>query len=215
MECLKLEILIQASFKITFPNTVGRMIFSKICTEFQKQYPHFQLELIFTANYLDLIEDDIDIAFRSWDVLPNSQLYAIELLKTSPIFVASKQYITEHGQPNSLEELQQHNVLLTQHDKLEDSWITNNKHYRFKGNLICNNRFHIREDVLAGNGIAMLPSYFCQRDLNAGTMIEVLSNLERNQKHVGAVYKVKRQSSRKIDVFLTYVQDKINELTFA
>jgi hypothetical protein len=43
----------------------------------------------------------------------------------------------------------------------------------------------------------MLPSYFCQRDLNAGTMVEVLEDLDRSKKHVGSVYKVKRQSSKK------------------
>jgi hypothetical protein len=67
--------------------------------------------------------------------LPNSQFFALELFKISPIFVASKKYIAEYGQPDSLDELQHHNILLTRHTKLEDSWVSDNKHYRFKGSL--------------------------------------------------------------------------------
>lgn len=202
----------KGKLRITFPNTLGRMVFSQICIDFQKAYPGFSLELIFTATHLDLIEDDIDIAFRSWNTLKNSQFYALELLELSLIFVASPAYIALHGKPESLDQLCSHNMLLTRNRRLEDSWELDTKHYRFKGNLICNNRFHVREAVLAGNGIAMQPSYFCQRDLNAGTMVELLPDLERPKYHLGALYKAKRETSKKVDVFLEFVQLKIAEL---
>lgn len=206
----------RGKLRITFPNTLGRMLFSQICNDFLKEHPEFELELIFTAANLDLIEENIDIAFRTWDKLPDSQYYMLNLLKIKLLFVASPEYLTQHSTPNSLQDLSGHNVLLTRHSVLENTWSDDNGAiHTFNGNLISNNRFHIREAVLSGIGVGMLPSYFCQKDLANGDFIELLPTLAREQKTLGALYRVKRESSKKLDIFLSFVEQKLKSLEIA
>ncbi|MBQ4844611.1 LysR family transcriptional regulator [Pseudoalteromonas sp. MMG005] len=203
----------KGKLRVTFPNTLGRMLFSQICNDFLKSYPDFELELIFTASHLDLIEENIDIAFRTWHTLPDSPFYCVSLLKVKLLFVASPEYLTRCGTPNSLDCLAQHNVLLTRHSVLENAWVQDNgPQYTFTGNLIANNRFHIREAVLAGIGIGMLPSYFCQKDIASGGFVELLPELTREQKTLGALYRVKRESSKKLDTFLRFVEQRLARL---
>ncbi|TMO67542.1 LysR family transcriptional regulator [Pseudoalteromonas aurantia] len=200
----------KGKLRITFPNTLGRMLFSQICNDFLKAYPDFELELIFTASNLDLIEENIDIAFRTWKTLPNSSLYSMSLLKIKLLFVASPDYLARCGTPVSLECLAHHNVLVTRHSTLENAWSQDDgTQHTFSGNLIANNRFHIREAVLAGVGVGMLPSYFCQKDINSGGFVELLPELKRGQKTLGAIYRIKRDSSKKLDTFLSFVEQRL------
>jgi DNA-binding transcriptional LysR family regulator len=203
----------KGKLRITFPNTLGRMLFSQICNDFLKAYPDFKLELIFTASNLDLIEENIDIAFRTWKTLPNSTFYSVNLLKVKLLFVASPDYLANYGTPKSLACLTNHNVLVTQLSTLENEWVQDNgMHYTFNGNLIANNRFHIREAVLAGIGIGILPSYFCQKDINRGDFIEILPELSREHKTLGAIYRIKRNSSKKLNTFLSFVEARLAQL---
>ncbi|WP_444914085.1 LysR family transcriptional regulator [Microbulbifer sp. TRSA007] len=207
--------LTRGKLKLTFPETLGLKVFSHICNDFQKAIPDFSLELIFSPYHLDLIEDDIDIAFRVWETLPDCQFYAQPLFSIRPIFIAAPTYLEEHGCPKSIAELSQHNIMLTRLDGLEDGWSIDGKFYQFNGNLISNKTFHTRAAALNGNGIAKLPSYFCQRDIKKGRLVEVLPDLERKDKTVGAIYKVKRKDSKKIDVFLNFAQERLQEYDFS
>ncbi|RJE71037.1 LysR family transcriptional regulator [Pseudoalteromonas sp. MSK9-3] len=202
----------KGKLRITFPNTLGRMLFSQICNDFLKAYPDFELELIFTASLLDLIDENIDVAFRTWFTLPDSPFYSLSLLKVKLLFVASPDYLARFGTPKSLECLTKHNVLVTRHSTLENAWAQDDgTHHTFSGNLIANNRFHIREAVLAGIGIGMLPSYFCQKDINRGAFVELLPELNRGHKTLGAIYRMKRDSSKKLDTFLSFVEQRLAE----
>ncbi|GAA5442884.1 HTH-type transcriptional regulator DmlR [Microbulbifer sp. NBRC 101763] len=201
----------RGKLRITFPETIGKTVFSKICNDFQKEYPDFSLELIFTPFLMDMIEDDIDIAFRVSESLPDSQFFSLPLLNIYPVFVASPEYLAKNGCPHSIGELSQHNMLLTRLNGLEDGWLIDGKYYQFKGNLISNETYHTRSAALNGNGIAILPSYFCKKDIQRGRLIELLPELERKDKTVGALYKVKRKGSKKIDIFLSFVESKLQE----
>ncbi|KJY90021.1 LysR family transcriptional regulator [Pseudoalteromonas piscicida] len=196
--------------KITFPNTIGRMLLSQICIDFQKRYPQIKLELMFTAANQDLIEDEIDVAFRLSAALKDSQFYVLKLININSTFVATPSYLAAHGKPEQLDELSRHNMLLSKLNHVEDSWYDGTRSYALQGNLIANSRFHIREAVLAGLGIAMLPSYFCQRDIDSGALVELFPEQNRPEVTLHAIYKVKREHSAKLDLFLGFVQAQLS-----
>ena len=212
-ELEKISDCTKGTLRITFPNTVGRMIFSEICNAFLLENPNFELELIFTSDFMDMIEDDIDIAFRTWHTLPDSQFYVTELLEIKLLFVAAPSYLEKFKTPTTVAELEAHNILLTRHSHLENAWLDEDgKRFSLGGNLIANSRFHIREAALSGIGIGMLPSYFCEQDLSSGRLIELLPDIPRQHKTLGALYKSKRASSKKIDLFLSFVERNLAQI---
>ncbi|QFT54817.1 LysR family transcriptional regulator [Microbulbifer sp. THAF38] len=210
----ELGTLDRGKLRITFPETLGENVFSQICNDFQKAYPDYSLELIFTPHLLDMIEDDIDIAVRVWATMPDSQFYGLPLFNISPIFVASPEYLDKNGYPASIEALSQQNILLARLNGLKDGWIFDGKYYHFKGNLISNKTSHTRAAAINGNGIAILPSYFCRQAIQSGELIELFPEIKREDNMVGALYKVKRKNSKKIDVFLSYLEARLRESDF-
>ncbi|USD19626.1 LysR family transcriptional regulator [Microbulbifer variabilis] len=204
----------RGKLRLTFPETLGENVFSQICIDFQEAFPDFNLELIFTPHHLDMVEDDIDIAIRVWSAIPDSQFYALPLFHIHPIFVASPEYLKKKGHPDSIEELGKHNILLARLNGLKDGWLFNGKFYQFKGNLVSNKTTHIRAAAINGNGIAILPSYFCQPAIKCGQLIEIFPDLKQEVQVVGALYKVRRNSSKKIDLFLSFLERRLRKSDF-
>ncbi len=79
--------------------------------------------------------------------------------------------------------------------------------------MTASNGETVRQLVLAGNGIACLSGFMVQQDITEGRLIPVLEHLKLNdtdRERVNAVFYKSSSVSKRISVFIDFVQPRLN-----
>ncbi|NRB41083.1 MAG: LysR family transcriptional regulator [Pseudomonadales bacterium] len=84
---------------ISFAPLLINTPFLALLEEFNTLYPDIKFDLSMTGQNVDLVEDNIDFAFRVGE-LNDSRLTAILMQKLKLCFCASPAYIKKHGKPS-------------------------------------------------------------------------------------------------------------------
>src|SRR6266851_6774561 len=90
--------------RVTVPPTFARLHLVSKLPAFFAAYPDMAVELGASESPTTIIEDGFDLAIHSGD-LPDSNLVARRFAQTMTILVATPQYLTRFGAPESPEEL--------------------------------------------------------------------------------------------------------------
>jgi len=125
---------------------------------FLAQYPAIQLDLQMTHQYVDLVEEGIDVAIRIGD-LQDSALVAHGLGTAHRVVVGTPAYFARYGEPRTPEDLIHHNCLTYPCFSSDSDWHFQGplgpSKVRVHGNFRASSPIAIREAVLAGLGITV------------------------------------------------------------
>src|ERR1700704_1471725 len=90
--------------RVTVPPTFARLHMVSKLPAFFAAYPDMAVEMGASESPTTIIEDGFDLAIHSGD-LPDSNLVARRFAQTMIIVVATPQYLTRHGAPESPDDL--------------------------------------------------------------------------------------------------------------
>ena len=90
--------------RVTVPPTFARLHVVSKLPAFFDAYPDMEVEMAASESPATIIEDGFDLAIHSGD-LPDSTLVARRFAQTMIILVATPQYLTRHGAPESPDDL--------------------------------------------------------------------------------------------------------------
>src|ERR1700740_3431505 len=90
--------------RVTVPPTFARLHMVSKLAAFFDSYPDLGVEMAASASPSTIIEDGFDLAIHSGD-LPDSTLVARRFAQTTIVLVATTQYLTRHGAPESPDDL--------------------------------------------------------------------------------------------------------------
>src|SRR6185295_7200096 len=90
--------------RVTVPPTFARLHMVAKLAAFFAAYPDMAVEMAASESPATIIEDGFDLAIHSGD-LPDSTLVARRFAQTMIILVATPQYLTRHGAPESPDDL--------------------------------------------------------------------------------------------------------------
>src|SRR3989344_5120364 len=138
---------LQGRVGLSVPSGYGQMVMSDWLIDFKRLYPGIVLDVRFENRVDDLIRDEVDIAIRVMPEPPPT-LVARDLGSVRYIACASRGYAQEHG--------------LRQEAMLEPTLIS--EHFPF-----------LRQGILAGLGVGLVPDYVVQDAVSSG---EVLTTLD-------------------------------------
>lgn len=156
---------------------------------FQQQYPQVRFSLLANDRSLDLTAERIDVAVRITNALEPTQI-ARRLATCHSVLCAAPAYLARCGAPASAPDLADHTCLshegvgVTQFRfQHEGQWLE----LPVEEWLSTNDAAVLRRAVLAGAGLAVLPTYLIGDDLRAGTLVRVLPALQPEALGVHAV----------------------------
>ena len=95
--------------RVTVPPTFARLHMVSKLPAFFAAYPDMAVEMAASESPTTIIEDGFDLAIHSGD-LPDSTLVARRFAQTMIILVATPQYLTRHGAPESPDDLNRFRV---------------------------------------------------------------------------------------------------------
>ena len=158
--------------------------------DFQRRHPRVSFSLLAADRSLDLAAERIDLAVRITNALEPS-LIARPLTICRSVLCATPAYLSAHGEPKTVEELQSHSCL--SHTLVSAAGFRL-QHDREVIELPVTERFStndtavLRRAVLAGGGIGILPTYFVGEDLRQGKLVRVLPAHEPESLGIHAIF---------------------------
>lgn len=163
-----------------------------------------ELELTSDTKFVDIVAGRFDAGIRlGSDVVQD--MIAVRLTdKMQMAVVGTPEYFAKKGTPKKVDDLSQHNCLLTrlpssdsimawefQPKKKSDNVVK----FHPKGQQCFNSSYLIRRAVVEGKGLAWLPIDTVQEHLDRGELVEVLSNVAISYDGYHLCYPNRRQNS--------------------
>jgi DNA-binding transcriptional LysR family regulator len=167
--------------RVTAPVALGRQYVAPSLPAFLLQYPEIRLELDLGDRLANLPQEGFDIAIRHTQAPPETHV-AWQLCASRSLLVASADYLRRHGRLSHPSELAQRACLLYLRDTAGQSWSfergTGRKAERVvvsvDGPLRANNSEVLREAVLGGLGVGLLPDFSAAAHLGPRQLVQVL-----------------------------------------
>lgn len=198
--------------KITAPTMFGALFVTPIITEFLSLYPKIKVSTFFSDNLVNLIEDDMDIAIRIGQ-LENSSLIAKKIGSVEWMVCGTPEYLEKNGTPQSLEDLQDHNLInLRVRDKQFDWTFKDNKIVEPSDQLVVNSIPAAKSAAQSGWGLIQTLSYQIIPEIENGTLIPVLSDQKSPSIPIHIVHSEGRQASAKIDTFSKLISKRFKSM---
>jgi len=159
----------------------GNQVLLPLVPAFLAEHPELSVDLVFTDQVVDLIEERADIAIRvAPGPLRGNQLMARKIGESGVAVVASPDYLARHGEPRTPADLAKHNLIGFNFARSVEGWP-----FRVDGALISiaavgNTQVGdgeiARQLAVAGVGLARLGRFHTQAEVAAGRLVTVLED---------------------------------------
>ncbi len=181
--------------------------------EFLERHPDVDLHLDISERHADMIGEGIDLLVRI-GALPSSDLVARELLRTRGLTVASPSYLKRNGTPQRPDDLKNHELIDFSFHGITQSWAYTGP----GGELVtipisprirCDDAHTEKVLAVAGRGITRLPEISCQAELDAGTLVPILTAFENPPLGVHVIYASRENLPAKTRAMIDFLVEKI------
>lgn len=202
----------QGTLRITCPSGLGATVLNRAFAQFSLKHPTINLETRLTDEVVDFTEERIDFALRLAPALPDSSLVASEIARIKLHICAAPPYLARHGTPHSPDELLHHNCLRYVHTRTgADVWHL--KHngsthaISVTGNYRANNPSFMKEAMLQGVGIAVIPSYIIQSEIEQGQLTLLFQDYEIDELRLYLIRQHREFMPLKMKLFTAFIKD--------
>lgn len=164
--------------RMSMPTGFGNLVMSDWMIAFKRQYPDISLNLLFENRVDDLLRDEVDIAIRVMSE-PPQQLVAVELAEVRYVVCASADYAERHKMPAELDDLVRVPVITSavvgRDLRLSAYQADQRRELALNPTLASENFQFLREAVLSGLGVGLVPDYVIAHDIAEGRAVAALS----------------------------------------
>jgi len=202
----------RGKLSIALTMAFSREIVKGQLTEFMQKYPEIQLDIHVSNDYkIDVISDPVDVAIKVGE-LPDSELIVTKLMQAPLIWVSSPAYSKSHV--FNEEQISSHiKIIDKRYTKLDLSMKKGRirKAINFKNISVSNDPLMVRDLIVSGEGVGLVPSIFCQDQIQNGELELLLPDWSvEPESIISAVYPSRRLVSAKTKLLIDFLKEIIN-----
>ncbi|MBY5991319.1 LysR family transcriptional regulator [Ferrimonas balearica] len=199
---------IAGHLRITAPQNSAQLGLQKSFSGFLKAQPAVSLSWMMVNRYVNLVEEGVDLAIRV-GTLPDSGLVARPFGQLKVMFVASPDYLAQHGTPQHPKELAEHRCLMDSSNRQMGRWRyfeDGEEHQvRVEGPLEVNQGELVAQFAADGLGIAHLPEFMVKTLLDEGQLVPLLTPYSLPSLPISLVYPANRTTSAPLKALLEHL----------
>ncbi|BEP63557.1 LysR family transcriptional regulator [Variovorax sp. V213] len=205
---------LQGRVRLSVPSGYGQLVMADWLIDFKRQYPGIVLDVVFENRIEDLLRDEVDIAVRVVPEPPQN-LVARDLGPVRYVACASRDYAAKHALPVQLDELQGAPVVtaavIGRQLRVSAYQGEARREVILEPTLISENFLFLRQAVLAGLGIGLVPDYVVQEDVRKGDVVTTLDDwrLSIFGTQMFMLYMPNRQHTRAIRTFIDFILERV------
>ncbi len=203
--------------RVTTTADFANIFIEPLLPKFLETYPDIQVNLHISIDLKDLVGENFDLAIRIGH-LEDSNLFARLLSSSRSVVCASNAYLEKYGEPKHPNELTLHNCMSFRTEARSNYWrfetINGEISVPINGRFNVNSLMFLRNSVLADMGIAMIPKWMVQEDLERTRIRQILENFPLNPPStpISAVFAHNQQLAPKVRVFIDFLSQHIKAL---
>lgn len=168
---------LHGAIRLSLPTGFGHLVMSDWLIEFKRAYPDIALELLFENRVDDLLREEVDIAIRVMSE-PPQQMVAIELAKVRYVLCATTEYAATNGMPAALDDIASVPLITSavggRELRVSAYRGDERREVSLKPTLASENFQFLREAVLSGLGVGLVPDYLVREDILESRMVTAL-----------------------------------------
>lgn len=180
--------------------------------QFQQRYPNIRFDLLITEETLDLVESQIDLAFRITTKIADG-LIARPLQQIESILCAHSNYLQNHTEITHPDQLLQHRCMT--HNSMQNVWSLSThqqqpQNYPIQISIQSNDAQALYELCRQGLGLAILPKILVKNSIKNKELQPVLNSYKTPPMTLSIVYSSRRHLPKKIQEFIAFVIEHFN-----
>jgi DNA-binding transcriptional LysR family regulator len=202
---------LQGRVRLSVPSGYGQLVMSEWLIEFKRRYPGIVLDVLFENRVEDLMRDEVDIAVRVMSEPPQN-LVARDMGPVRYVACASRAFAENHGMPMQLDDLRTTPLItaaVVGRQLRVAAYLGDERHeVLLEPTIISENFLFLRQAVLAGLGVGILPDYVVHDDLKRGDAVTTLDEwrLSIFGTNMYMLYMPNRHHTRAAATFIEFIR---------
>lgn len=200
------------TLRLAVPVVLGRRHIVPRLARFLVRYPDVAIDLAMSDGFVDLVEQGIDVAIRVGEITDQS-LVARKIGMVRRLTVASPAYLKAKGTPRSPEDLKRHNCIVYTRLATGNRWhfesVAGPLSVTVSGRFRVDNSEAVREGVLAGLGIAVIPAFAFSDEVTRGAVKVLLKAYEPKLLPLNAVYPSRRYVPLRVRAMIEFLAHEL------
>ena len=196
------------SLRLGAPMAFGRLHVAPRMPAFLALYPEVEVDLAMNDAFVDLVGEGLDLVIRV-GMLADPSLIARRIGTTRRVTVASAEYLGRRGRPMTPADLRQHDCVVYTRLATGNRWHFGGPDgpisVDVRGRLRADNSEAVREAVVNGAGIAVIPVWMFTDEISSGRVQIILDAFEPSALPIHAVYPSRRQVSAKVRAMIDFL----------
>lgn len=169
---------LQGHVRVSVPTGLGQLYLGPLLLKFAQRYTDITLEVVFSNRVVDLMASEIDIALRITSA-PPEQYVARELARIDWALCAAPAYLSRKGRPKTPDDLAAHDMVSPPVRRGSRLAITLQRDGRqwevaVAPYIQSENFLFLKEAILAGLGLGLLPHYAVHEEIRSRKLLKVL-----------------------------------------
>ena len=197
--------------RLAAPVVFGRLHIVPRLPAYLARYGDVSIDLVMSDTFTDLVEHGIDVAIRVGEIT-DPGLIAKRIGFVRRITVASPDYLKKRKLPSNPQDLVDHDCIIYTRLATGNRWIFEGDagpvSVQVKGRYRADNSEAVRDGVLGGLGIAVIPEFALSREIEAGKVRVLLKDFEPKRLPMHAVYPSRRFLPLKVRSMIDHLSDE-------
>ena len=201
---------LQGRVGLSVPSGYGQLVMSDWLIAFKRLYPDIVLDVLFENRVDNLVRDEVDIAIRVLPTPPDN-LVARHMGEMNYVACASLDYAQQNMLPQQPEDLR-HVPLITSGVVGKQLLVRayqgeQRKDIRLEPTLISEHFPFLRQGIMAGLGVGIVPDYVMRAELERGEVVSCLRDwrLSIFGKHMYLLYMPNRHQTKAVRTMIDYL----------
>lgn len=202
----------RGALTVTAPLVFGRMHLVPVMADFMAEFAEIQLKCHFNDRVLDMQEERIDLAIRIGP-LPDSALRARRIGTIRRVVCASPDYLSRHGEPRTLADLEQHDCVSFHGFDPPGGWLFTAPEglvaVPIRSRIMFDTIDSVIDAGISGMGLIRVFSYHVRPAVRSGLLREVLSDFAPASLPVHIVHGHHQMVPLKVRAFIDFCAPRL------
>ena len=201
--------------RISVPVALGRRLIAPHIASLLKRYPQLVLDMTLSDDIVELLGERVDLSIRLGSAAAMDGVVSRPIGHFRRRAVASAAYLNTHGFPEQPLDLLQHECMRFSYGAKQQVWTFQKDgeetRVPIEGHFKSNNAEVLREVVLAGGGVALLPDWLVDDDIDSGDLTSLFESFVINPNDassaISALYLPNHRGSRRVNAFIDFISE--------
>jgi len=207
--------------RISVPVAFGQRLIAPHIGALLARYPLLVLDMTLSDDIVDLLGERIDLSIRLGSPAAMETVVSRCIGSFRRRVVASAEYLNARGFPDRPMDLMQHECMCFNYGAPQQFWTFTEQGQELRvpveGQFKSSNAEVLREVVLAGGGVALLPDWLVNDDVDSGRLTSLFDafvvNPNSASSAISALYLPNHRGSKRINAFIDFLTELLKSQT--